>query len=159
MGGLALAANGGGLKSRVARLLDAPAEPRSLSQSAIAGLALLGLLAASVATAQTQTPYPSNDKNPVTLHPIQETHQLPPYPRESVKLKEEGRVLVGVTIAPDGTVSRAVVVGPSGHERLDAAAANFVKGYWRWQPAMRNGKPVTANTRVSVLFKLKKKPT
>jgi TonB family protein len=69
--------------------------------------------------------------------------------------------LVGVTIATDGTVSEAVVVGPSGYERLDTAAANFVKGYWRWQPAVRAGKPVTANTRVSVLFKLKpraKKP-
>lgn len=157
MGGLALAANGGRLKSRVARLLDAPVEPPSFSQSAITGLALLGLLAASVATAQTQTPYPSNDKNPVTLRPIMETHQLPPYPKESLKAKEEGRVLVGVTIAPDGTVSQAVVVGPSGHERLDAAAANFVKGYWRWHPATRNGKPTVANTRVSVLFKLKPK--
>lgn len=159
----ALAANGGGLKTRVARLLDGPIESPRFSLSAMIGLALFALLAACVA-AQTQTPagaakgtgaYLSNDSNPVKIRPIMETHQLPPYPRESVKLKEEGRVLVGVTIAPDGTVSQAVVVGPSGHERLDAAAANFVKGYWRWQPAMRMGKPVAAATRVSVLFKLK----
>jgi TonB family protein len=153
----ALAANGGALKARVARLLDVPAETPKASLSGMAGLALLGLLAASVATAQTASKgYPSNDKSPVTLHPIQETHQLPPYPRESLTLKEEGRVLVEVTIGTDGTVSQAKVVGPSGHERLDAAAANFVKGYWRWQPAVRGGKPVTANTRVSVLFQLKK---
>ena len=92
------------------------------------------------------------------MRPILETHMLPPYPRESLHLKEEGRVLLGVTIGTDGAVSQAVVVKPSGHQRLDVAAANFVKGYWRWQPATRAGKPVAANTRVSVLFKLGPKP-
>lgn len=167
-GNMALAANGGKLKDRVARLLDAPTQSRSSSLSAVTGLALLGLAAASVAVAQTQTPqtkppqassaYPSADKNPVTLRPITQTRQLPPYPKESVTLQEEGRVLVEVTIGTDGTVSQAVVVGPSGHQRLDAAAANFVKGYWRWHPATRAGKPVTANTRVAIDFKLAPKP-
>ena len=160
---LALAANGGRLKDRVARLLDAPVEAPRFSLSAVTGLALLGLVAASVAVAQTQVPkatgaYPSTNKNPVMLRPIMETHQIPPYPKESLNLKEEGRVLVEVTIGTDGTVSQAVVVKPSGHQRLDVAAANFVKGYWRWQPATRAGKPVVTNTRVSVLFKLAPKP-
>lgn len=163
MGGLALAANGSGLKARVARLLGAQAQSRSFSLSAMTGLALVGLVAASVAVAQTQMPkghgaYPSSGKNPVLLQPIMETHQLPPYPKESIGLKEEGRVLVEVTIATNGTVSQAAVVGPSGHERLDVAAANFVKGYWRWQPPTRAGKPVATSTRVSVLFKLAPKP-
>lgn len=158
-----LAANGGKLKDRVARLLDAPAQSRRSSLSAVTGLALLGLVAASVAVAQTQKPqapsaYPSTDKNPVMLRPIIETRQLPPYPKESITLKEEGRVLVEVTIGTDGTVSQAVVVGPSGHQRLDAAAANFVKGYWRWHPPTRAGKPVPTNTRVAIDFKLAPKP-
>lgn len=162
-GGPVLAANGGKLKDRVARLLDAPVQSRRSSLSAVMGLALLGLAAASVAVAQAQAPlasgaYPSKDKNPVTLRPITETRQLPPYPKASLTLKEEGRVLVEVTIGTDGTVSQAVVVGPSGHQRLDAAAANFVKGYWRWHPATRAGKPVTANTRVAIDFKLAPKP-
>jgi TonB family protein len=160
---LALAANGGKLKQRVARLLDAPAQTPRFSLSAVTGLALLGLVAASVAVAQTQMPkgngaYPSSGKNPVMLRPIMETHQIPPYPKQSIHDSEEGRVLVEVTIAADGTVSQTQVVGPSGHERLDVAAANFVKGYWRWQPPTRAGKPVTTNTRVSVLFKLAHKP-
>jgi len=124
-------------------------------------LALLTLVAASVAVAQTPKgngAYPSKDKNPVMLQPIMESHQIPPYPKESIGLKEEGRVLVEVTIGTDGTVSQAAVVGPSGHQRLDAAASNFVKGYWRWQPPTRAGRPVTTNTRVSVLFKLAPKP-
>lgn len=159
---LALAANGGKLKHRVARLLDAPVEAPRFSQSAMMGLALLGLVAASVAVAQTQMPkaagaYPSRDKSPVMLRPIMETHQIPPYPKQSMHDSEEGRVLVEVKIGTDGTVSQATVVGPSGHERLDTAAANFVKGYWRWQPPTRAGKPAEVNTRVSVLFKLKPK--
>jgi TonB family protein len=143
-----LAANGGRLKDRVARLLDMPVQSRRLSPTAITGLALLGLLAVSAAIAA-----PSG-KDMTALKPIQETHMLPPYPAESKQLKEEGAVLLEVTIGTDGSVSRSRVVRPSGHQRLDAAAANFVQGYWRWQPAIRAGKPVATTTRVSVLFKL-----
>jgi outer membrane biosynthesis protein TonB len=49
-------------------------------------------------------------------------------------------------------------VEPSGYQRLDDAALQFVKSHWRWQPAMRAGKPVVATTRVSVLFDLKPPP-
>ena len=161
-GGLALAANGGSLKDRVTRLLGAPAETRRFSLSAIAGLTLLSLVAGSVAVAQTQAParpnaassYLSKDKNPVTLRPIQETRSLPPYPAESIKLHEEGRVLLEVAIGTDGAVSQASVFRPSGHQRLDVAAVQHVKQYWRWHPATRAGKPVPATTRVAVDFKL-----
>jgi len=144
-----LAANGGRLKDRVARLLDAPVQSPKVSLSAMTGLALLSLLAVSVALAAPR------GKDAAALTPIQETHMLPPYPAESKQLKEEGQVLLEVTIGTDGTVSRSRVVQPSGHQRLDLAAANFVQGYWRWQPATRGGKPVATTTRVSVLFKLK----
>jgi TonB family protein len=162
-GSAVLAANGGRLKTRVARLLDAPAHSGRISLSAMTGLALFGLLAGSVAVAQTQTqvhpsrqasPYLSNNKQPVMLRPISETHTLPPYPKESIHLKEEGVVLLQVRIGTDGAVSRASVFKSSGHQRLDVAANEYVKSYWRWQPATRAGKPVTTNTRVSVLFKL-----
>ncbi len=148
----ALAANGGKLKDRVARLLDTPVRSSGFSLSAITGLALLGLVAASVAMAAPS----SRGKDPVAtdIRPIQDTHTLPPYPKESIHLKEQGRVLLGLTIGTDGGVSRAVVVKPSGHQRLDVAAAQFVKSHWRWQPATRAGKPVATTTRVSVLFKL-----
>jgi len=147
-----LAANGGRLKDRVARLLDAPVQSPKLSLPAMTGLALLSLLAVSVALAAPR------GKDAAALTPIQETHLLPPYPAESKQLKEEGQVLLEVTIGADGAVSRSRVVQPSGHQRLDVAAANFVQGYWRWQPAMRAGKPVSTTTRVSVLFKLTPPP-
>jgi TonB family protein len=153
-GSLALAANGGKLKDRVARLLDAPAQSRRFSLSAMTGLALLGLLGASIAIAAPS----SRGKDATDIRPIAETHTLPPYPKESIHLKEQGRVTLAVTIGTDGAVSRASVFKPSGHPRLDVAAAQYVKSHWRWQPATRAGKPVTTNTRVSVLFKLAPKP-
>jgi TonB family protein len=146
----ALAANGGSLKDRVARLLGASAESPSFSLSAVTGLALLGLVAASVAMAAPS----SRGKDATDIRPIRETHTLPPYPQESIHLKEQGRVTLAVTIGTDGGVSRASVFKPSGHQRLDVAAAQYVKNHWRWQPATRAGKPVTTNTRVAVLFKL-----
>ncbi|HWU54099.1 MAG TPA: M56 family metallopeptidase, partial [Rhizomicrobium sp.] len=155
-GSAALAANGGKLKDRVARLLDAPAQPRSFSLSALTGLALLGLLAFSAAMAAPSAR--AKDPGTTELRPIMETHTLPPYPQDAKQAKEEGRVLIEVTIGTDGTVSRSRVVEPSGHQRLDMAASNFVQGYWRWQPATRAGKPVTTTTRVSVLFRLAPKP-
>jgi TonB family protein len=164
-GGAMLAASGGKLKDRAARLLDGTkAEHRSFLLPAITGLALVGLLAGSVAMAQTQLPahpaestggYLSNDNIPVMLQPIAETHALPPYPKESVHLKEQGRVKLAVTIGTDGAVSRASIMEPSGHQRLDVAALQFVKSHWRWQPATRKGKHVVATTRVSVVFNLK----
>jgi bla regulator protein blaR1 len=153
-GRMALAANGGQLKHRVARLLDGRCEPRRLSLSALTGLALLSLLAGSVAMAQTGHRAAAMTE----LRPIRETHTLPPYPKESIHLKEQGRVKLAVTIGTDGAVSRASVVEPSGHSRLDDAALQFVKKNWRWQPATRAGKPVAASTKVSVLFNLKDTP-
>jgi TonB family protein len=162
---MALAANGGRLKDRVARLLGDGCETRRFSLSAVTGLALLGLLAGSIAMAQAPAradngsgTYLSDDRNRVMLRPIRETHTLPPYPKESIHLKEQGRVKLAVTIGTDGAISRASVVEPSGYQRLDDAALQFVKSHWRWQPAMRAGKPVVATTRVSVLFDLKPPP-
>ena len=152
-GAPALAANGGSLKTRVARLLDGRAQSRPLSLSALTGLALLGLLTVSAAMAA--APHATAA---TAIKPIMETHTLPPYPAESIHAREEGRVLLAVTIGADGAVSRASVFKPSGHPRLDDAASQYVKDHWRWQPATRSGKSVASDTRVSVNFKLKSKP-
>jgi TonB family protein len=144
----ALAANGGKLKSRVARLLEAPAKTERVSVGAAAGLALLGLLTVSAAMAA--APHPRT----TAIKPIMETHTLPPYPAESLHAKEEGQVVLAVTIGADGAVSRASVYKPSGHQRLDDAAGRYVKDHWRWQPATQAGKPVASGTRVAVNFKL-----
>ncbi len=160
---LALAANGGKLKDRAARLLNAPVETPRFSLSAVTGLMLLSLVAGSVAVAQTQTQpraQKSQAKAPATteLRPVKETRSLPPYPKESITLHEEGTVTLTVKIGTDGAVSQASVFKASGHSRLDVAAADYVKRHWRWYPPTKAGKPVAATTRVAVHFKLKPKP-
>lgn len=149
-GEAALAATGGKLKDRAARLLDAETQSSGFSLSAVMGLALLGLVGVSLAIAAPA----ARGKATSAIKPIMETHTLPPYPAESIHAHEEGRVVLAITIGANGAVSRTSVFKPSGHQRLDDAAAQYVKNHWRWQPATRSGKPVAADTRVSVLFKL-----
>ena len=158
VGGFALAANGGTLRRRAERLLQGAVETRRFSLSGAAGLAILGLVIASTAMAAGDGSYPSSDRTPVTLHPIQGTHSLPPYPKDAAHRGEQGTVKLAVTIGTDGVVSRAAVAKTSGHPDLDSAALDYVKSQWRWQPPTRNGKPVTANTPVNVVFNLKKAP-
>lgn len=62
----------------------------------------------------------------------------PPYPAQSKRLGEQGRVLVRVRIEIDGTASAAEVATSSGFQRLDLAALQTVK-HWRFAPGKRAG--------------------
>jgi TonB family protein len=77
------------------------------------------------------------------------------YPPIALKLHQEGDVLVQLTVLPEGSVGDAKIVKSSGSPQLDASALVSV-GYWRYRPAMRDGKPVAANVKVRVVFRLQK---
>lgn len=62
----------------------------------------------------------------------------PPYPAQSKRLGEQGRVLVRVRIEIDGSASAAEVAASSGFQRLDLAALQTVKR-WRYVPGKRAG--------------------
>jgi TonB family protein len=81
---------------------------------------------------------------------VMATHTLPPYPPESRKAKETGAVLLKVTVAKNGHVSRAQVAQSSGHPHLDAAASSFVREHYLWQPLACN----SAQTDLKVVFQL-----
>ena len=68
---------------------------------------------------------------------------------------EQGTTLLKVTIGTDGKVTACTIVTSSGSARLDAAAVEYVKDNWRWQPPTQLGKPVEATTEVSVKWDLK----
>jgi len=89
------------------------------------------------------------------LRPIARTHTLPPYPPISVRLNEQGTVLMEVNITVEGNVNECAVVQSSGSERLDTAGCEFVKSHWRWQPPTKEGQPISVKTRVSMKFDLK----
>ncbi len=90
------------------------------------------------------------------LHPrpMMSTHVMPPYPPVSIRLGEEGTTRLRVTVGDDGVPTDAVVDQTSGSQRLDDAAASFVKSAWRWEPIVNFcGAPVDLG--VSVTWHLK----
>lgn len=89
------------------------------------------------------------------LRPIMRTHTLPPYPPISVRLNESGTTLMEVHITTEGNVDDCKIVTSSSSERLDAAACDFVKSHWRWQPPTQQGTPTAVSTRVSIKWDLK----
>ena len=94
---------------------------------------------------------------PATITParaIAGTHTIPEYPILSRRLGEQGSVHLNLTIGEDGMVAEAKLVRSSGFARLDAAAIEWVKRYWRYQPAMRGAMPVASMAEAIMQFRL-----
>lgn len=77
----------------------------------------------------------------------------PKYPLESRRKREQGTVVLAVTLAPDGAVDQVSVAKSSGFERLDKAALDAVRR-WRWSPTLRGGEPVVVRGTVDIPFVL-----
>jgi periplasmic protein TonB len=77
----------------------------------------------------------------------------PQYPADSVRLNEQGRVLLRVSITASGVVSGSSIVQSSGFARLDQAARTTV-ALWRFRPATRDGRPIETEVQIPVRFRL-----
>lgn len=77
----------------------------------------------------------------------------PKYPRISLKMDEEGSVIVRVKLDKEGTIAEASVKSSSGYKRLDEAAISAVKT-WKCHPAMRDNTAVEAYALQPFEFKL-----
>jgi TonB family protein len=75
------------------------------------------------------------------------------YPPVSLRLAEEGRVVVAFRVAADGTVDHAYVLSSSGKGRLDAAVLASVTKT-RWLPATIGGVPIAMKSTLAVTFSL-----
>lgn len=78
----------------------------------------------------------------------------PRYPVDSRRKREQGTVVLAITLAPDGGVESIAVSQSSGFARLDNAARDAVKG-WRWKPTIRGGQPVRVRGVVEIPFILR----
>jgi len=78
----------------------------------------------------------------------------PPYPYESRRRGEEGRVILKVRVAADGTAASVEVDKSSGYRRLDMTARRTVSR-WTFIPAKQNNAAVEAWTKVTILFQLR----
>ncbi|WP_429170053.1 energy transducer TonB [Aeromonas rivipollensis] len=77
----------------------------------------------------------------------------PPYPPESRRRGEEGRVVLKVRVSKEGTAESVEVERSSGHRRLDMVARKTVSR-WRFIPARQNDNAIVAWAGVTIIFKL-----
>ncbi len=104
-----------------------------------------------------QQPNPAS-QTPLQLEPVRNTHVPPPYPATSLRLGEQGTTRMRVSISTRGLVTGCKVTNSSGSGRLDMAACGYVQQRWRWKPPMRGGRPVAADTEISVIWRLRRVP-
>ena len=80
----------------------------------------------------------------------------PPYPVRALRAGAEGTVLLEVLVDTDGQPLEVTVARSSGHRELDRAALRHVLAHWRFQPALRDGRPVQAIGLVPIGFSLQR---
>lgn len=77
----------------------------------------------------------------------------PTYPVTSLRLGEQGKVVVRVLISKDGKAAQGEITQSSGFDRLDRAALRTVLG-WRYIPGQTNGQPQDMWFDVPITFRL-----
>jgi len=78
----------------------------------------------------------------------------PAYPREELRRRIEGTVLLQVLVDVDGHPLDVLVQQSSGNRHLDEAARLQVLKRWTFRPAMQNGVAIQAMGLVPVVFKV-----
>jgi len=82
------------------------------------------------------------------------THTTPEYPPVARRLGQQGTLRLKLVVTEQGTVSDAVLVNSSGSDYLDKAAIDWVKKFWRYEPARQGTRAVRAEVQAVVEFKL-----
>lgn len=100
-------------------------------------------------------PPPRSVTADTALSGIAGTHTIPPYPMAAIRMGEEGRVMLRLTISAEGNVASASVTQSSGFADLDQSAIAWVLAHWKYKPAIRGGVAVASATEAVVLFSLK----
>ncbi|MGD0191399.1 MAG: energy transducer TonB [Rhizomicrobium sp.] len=71
------------------------------------------------------------------------------YPARAVRLRQEGRVVLRVVVAVDGSVKDASVLQSSGVDELDKATLACVSQF-HYRPAMQNGAAIESQTTLAI---------
>lgn len=79
---------------------------------------------------------------------------VPNYPRASLRMREEGRVVVRILISTRGHVEKATIQTSSGFNRLDEAALEAARKAM-FRPYTENGVPYPAEADIPFDFKLR----
>ncbi|HLO62924.1 MAG TPA: energy transducer TonB, partial [Azonexus sp.] len=77
----------------------------------------------------------------------------PPYPPLSKRMGEEGKVILRVSVNPQGTADNVEIKTSSGSPRLDEAALKTVRN-WKFIPAKQGNTAIQSFVLVPIIFKL-----
>ena len=77
----------------------------------------------------------------------------PPYPPMARRQGEEGKVILRVSVSPQGTADNVEIRTSSGSQRLDESAQKTVRN-WKFIPAKRGDVAVQSWVLVPIIFKL-----
>ncbi|MGE7137872.1 energy transducer TonB [Luteibacter sp. NPDC031894] len=92
---------------------------------------------------------PSSARDVATSDPLVPVYMPSPrYPMAALRAQREGRVVLSVTVTPDGDVTSVAVGRSSGDESLDRAAEEAVRG-WRFAAADDRPERYTADLPVN----------
>lgn len=78
----------------------------------------------------------------------------PKYPLISRRNKEEGSIFFNIELDENGAVITYSIIKSSGYKRLDKEAEKALKAA-KFQPALKNGVPVSSNFDLKITFTLK----
>jgi protein TonB len=108
---------------------------------------------APVVQAAAAAPKPGTPPRMDPKHPLKIGEEW--YPDASKRANEEGRCVVQVTVAADGTIKSESLQSSSGFPRLDDACLKAVHGQ-RMLPATEDGKPIEKTAALPIVWKLTK---
>lgn len=117
-------------------------------------LGLAALMAGSALVAQASTQSASDQ--PAGADTAYNSTMQPHYPAAAIKNQEQGTVILLVRVHADGTVG-SIAYDPQHSTTTSAdliAAASSAARQWRFNPQMKDGKPVEGLARVPVKFSL-----
>jgi len=131
---------------------------RLLSAAVVATCAAWPLLAAEPAPVQQQQP-----SEPISASLLQRTKVVAPeYPQIAVEHGVEAVVNLQFTVLPDGSTADIEVAHdePTGQFEESATRAFFEESairalqQWRYEPVVRNGKPVAQRAEIRIKFQI-----
>jgi protein TonB len=83
-----------------------------------------------------------------------DVHPAPRYPRQAVRAGLQGTVTLRVLVDEQGWPKSVEVERSSGHRELDRTAREHVLATWRFHPAQRQGRAISAYALVPIDFRL-----
>jgi TonB family protein len=124
-----------------------PVEVEGKPVEALATVTVNFVLANEAAPTRPAHPIPAGVTPPKVIDKV-----TPTYPAEAKEKQIQGEVVVKAKISETGVVTSAEAI--SGPELLQQAAVDAVK-QWRFDPAVKDGKPIAVNSDIEIKFRLK----